>query len=622
MGCDLTESTTRDATVSNGRDLARWSLFVFAVALAARALELWELSDLRYFDLKLGDGRVYHLWAQEIAAGDWVGDRVFYQAPLYPYFLAVVYRIGGESLLMLRLLQILLGAIGCALLVQAGWRLFSKPVGIVAGLGLALYPPALFADVSLQKSVLDLFFVCAMLAVLAELIVRSEPKRLSFVGLGLILGALVLTRENALVLALVLLAWMLLRASHPMRERLAWAGLFAGGMAVLLLPVAIRNYAVSGDFHLTTSQFGHNFYIGNNPSADGTYAPLIYARGEPLIERDDAVRLAAEALGHEPTFAEVSDFYSGLAFDYIRSQPLDWVALLGRKAMLTINRVEAVDTQGHYAFAEHSRVLRATDWLLHFGLFVPLAVLGAWITWSMRGRLWPVYALAGAYAATLLLFYIFGRYRLPLVPILLLFAAAAVTGLPAFLRTGGRKAVSGGLAATAVVAVMANWPLLDAAYMESVTRYNLGNELAGKGLLRHAIREYERAIELHADSALANNNLGVIQARQKRYGIAQRHFERALEIAPDYAEAHFNLARALVDSYEREAAIESFRRGLEIDSSRPDVLVEMGRALLAEGRRDEAMESFGAALSLDASNREARKELARMQGRGAAATQR
>jgi hypothetical protein len=39
----------------------------------------------------------------------------------------------------------------------------------------------------------------------------------------------------------------------------------------------IRNYAVAGGFYLTTSQFGPNLYLGNNPRTDGTAGSLIAA---------------------------------------------------------------------------------------------------------------------------------------------------------------------------------------------------------------------------------------------------------------------------------------------------------------------------------------------------------
>ena len=66
---------------------------VWTGAFLLRSLYIWQIADAPFFELRIGDGEAYHLWAQRIAAGDWLGQDVFYQAPLYPYFLAVVYRI-------------------------------------------------------------------------------------------------------------------------------------------------------------------------------------------------------------------------------------------------------------------------------------------------------------------------------------------------------------------------------------------------------------------------------------------------------------------------------------------------------------------------------------------------
>ena len=60
--------------------------------------------------------------------------------------------------------------------------------------------------------------------------------------------------------------------------------------------VGIRNLAVGGEFKLTTSQFGANFFIGNNPSADGTYNSVRNQIGAPQFEGSDALRLAEKAL--------------------------------------------------------------------------------------------------------------------------------------------------------------------------------------------------------------------------------------------------------------------------------------------------------------------------------------
>ena len=47
----------------------------------------------------MGDSRGYDEWARRIAGGDWLGHEVFYQAPLYPYLLGVIYAIAGRHLL-------------------------------------------------------------------------------------------------------------------------------------------------------------------------------------------------------------------------------------------------------------------------------------------------------------------------------------------------------------------------------------------------------------------------------------------------------------------------------------------------------------------------------------------
>ncbi len=72
--------------------------------------------------------------------------------------------------------------------------------------------------------------------------------------------------------------------------------MFLAGLAIVLVPVAARNSYVGGGFYVTTSQFGPNFYIGNNPAADGTYQSLRFGRGAPEYERQDATELAERAL--------------------------------------------------------------------------------------------------------------------------------------------------------------------------------------------------------------------------------------------------------------------------------------------------------------------------------------
>ena len=137
------------------------------------------------------------------------------------------------------------------------------------------------------------------------------------------MGALSLTRENArLILAAVLLVWALgLRSQLTPRQRTLNAGVFVLGLTLILSPVAIRNRAVGGEWHLTTSQLGPNLYIGNNREADGTYAALREGRGNPEYERQDATELAEAATGRRLTPGEVSKLLVAKDSRGRRSQP-------------------------------------------------------------------------------------------------------------------------------------------------------------------------------------------------------------------------------------------------------------------------------------------------------------
>ena len=96
----------------NARQPARfvWQIIaVSSVALFARLSYVWQIRDSQFFDVLMGDARRYDSWASQIAAGDWIGQEVFYQAPLYPYFLGTFYAIAGHSLLAVRVCQAAIG---------------------------------------------------------------------------------------------------------------------------------------------------------------------------------------------------------------------------------------------------------------------------------------------------------------------------------------------------------------------------------------------------------------------------------------------------------------------------------------------------------------------------------
>src|SRR5439155_1166893 len=78
---------------------------------------------------------------------------------------------------------------------------------------------------------------------IAEITVRPKAAH-TFFWLGTTMGALALTRENALVFIVVILLWALFanpQSPIPNPLRVKRAALFLAGLAIVLAPVAARN---------------------------------------------------------------------------------------------------------------------------------------------------------------------------------------------------------------------------------------------------------------------------------------------------------------------------------------------------------------------------------------------
>ena len=628
---------------------------VWLLAFAVRVLYLWQIADAPFFGLRLGDAEAYHEWARRIAAGDWLGTGVFYQAPLYPYCLALIYSTVGESVAVVRLCQAMLGATSCALLGAAGIALFGR-AGLAAGLALAIYPSAIFYDGLLDKTSLMAFLVTALLWLLVTPGGASarRPWRRWF-GAGAVLGLLALTRENALILAVPVLVWALVTT----RVR-AHAVCFLTGLVIVLIPVGLRNLSRGGEFQLTTAQLGPNLYIGNRPGASGTYEPLVVGHGSAADERDDATRLAQQALGHPPTPREVSRYWTARALTAILDQPGGALRLLARKVAMTFGAAEVADTEAQGVYAEWSGLLRVLN-VFDFGVLLGLAAFGLVMSAGEKRRLWIVYALAATtYALSVAAFYVLGRYRFPLVPMLMLIAAGGVAS--AFRRKdagvadlsiassilpaeAGSYRLLLAVAAGAIAVLFAHVPLADergahaahyagiatalardpartrearqfyeralaAAPGHPATEFAFATFLSQSGRHTEAIPHYRAALAAWPDHSEAHFNLGLAFSSETRFDEAAHHFAASIRLRPDDADAHLALARALVALDRARDAISHYEHALAINPNEAAVHNDLGTTLANEGRVREALPHFERAVALDPVNERARQNVA------------
>src|SRR5262245_16629161 len=573
---------------------------VALLALVVRVAYLSQLHGTLPLSTLILDGRVFDIWAQQIAAGNWLGSEVFYQAPLYPYFLAVIYTLGGHNVMLVRAVQTALSIASCVQLAWAGARFFNRWTGTIAGVLLALYPVAWFFDSLVQKAALDLWFMTLLLALLGAL----QGRRASYllVGAGMVLGAFVLSRENAGLIYPIIVAHLWIAPQRePAARRLGHVALFTAGVALMLLPVVWRNHHVGGEFVLATS-LGPNLYIGNHAGASGRYEPLVTDRADPRFERADAARLAEQAVGAPLTPSQVSSYWLRRALADIRAQPGAWLRLLGWKLLMVFNTTELEDGEGIEVYGAYASLLGAFYRVLNFGVVLPLAVLGIWATRRAWRRLWVLYAIAAALAASTALFFVFARFRFTFVPIVLLFAAAALNAVPAMIASwrSGRwlRTWGPGCALAGAVAVLSNYPL-GLGSQDHVTYVNLGMGLLADGRPADAIEPLRRAVALRPSSAGAHHNLGQALMLLNRADEAVAEYELALRADPNFAMSHAALGHYHYVNHRPAEARTHLQRAVDLVPELPLLRVQLADVLANQNDPSGAIAQLREGLRLD-----------------------
>lgn len=507
-------------------------LAIALLAFLVRVVCLWQISHAPFFGLRMGDADLYHQWALAIARGDWRGSGVFYQAPLYPYVLALIYRIVGDGGAMVRFVHALVSTASCVLLGAAGIALFGD-LGAIAGVLLAVYPPAITLDLLLDKTVLVTFGITALLL----LIVMREFRGRAWLA-GATLGLLALTRDNALLLIVPVSAWLLVGNGTERR----WSAVAAclAGCALVLLPVATRNVIVGREFVLTTS-FGPNLYIGNHAGARGRYEPLVPGHGNAAYEQDDAILVAQRAEGRSLTPVEVSAFWARRAITFMWTHPLESALQWLRKLALTFNANELADTESQAVYAEWSPLLKALA-PFSFGVVFALAVFGGCLIAPQWRRVWILAGIVITYAITLAAFFVFARFRLLLVPVLLLLVAG---GAAAWRQTWARPLRRWAFAAVVPAVVIAYLPLENAKADRLLAYINIANAFSqDPATWAQASAFYDEALTLSPRSPAAHYGVGRLLAQMHRPADAIGHYRIAIDGWPDNENIRVDLGLA------------------------------------------------------------------------------
>jgi 4-amino-4-deoxy-L-arabinose transferase-like glycosyltransferase len=386
-----------------------WASIVLLAALPRLALmhavEIHPGSDAAWYhaaawSLALGDGLVVH------------GEPTAYRPPGYPALLALGYRAFTPDIRQAWFWGLLATAVLLVCFHALARHLHGETVARITTALLALYPPLVFMT---GQALSDLVFLAGLSALLVWWLARPKPRWTDAALAGLAISGLTLVRGAGLVL-LPVLALVLLAQIGP-RRALLGAAVMALACAVGLTPWLVRNHAVMGQVTLGTN-LGVNFYAGNRPGASGGVDsfdwPVAVLALPNEAHRDRALRDAA--------------------LEFIVARPMETAALLPRKLMhLYAFEFEAASglLQGHPA---GSPARLAAFGVSQFAYGVVLALLLARVlSWSHPGRhprgvQWVGWWVAAGVTALCLLTHGQDRYRLPILPWMVLEGAVWLAG--------------------------------------------------------------------------------------------------------------------------------------------------------------------------------------------------
>ncbi|MEA3409630.1 MAG: tetratricopeptide repeat protein, partial [Candidatus Eisenbacteria bacterium] len=579
----------------------------------------------------------------------------FFRAPLYPYLLGVVFSVFGESLQAARLLQAACAAATPVAIYFLGRRMFGEREALLGSALAALYP--LFIYFSNELLIVSLVVLLDVLLIGTLLRADESPSRGRWFAAGAVMGISAIARPSVVVFLPALFCWMWWRAritpggagasvrrlalSAAFRVGAARFAIVVLGVAAAVLPVTLRNYAVERDFVPIASQGGINFFIGNNSASDGASA-VLPVLGESW-ENEDAVRIAESQLGRELRPSEVSGFWYGKGREFLLGSPVAAARLYVRKFVLFWDSFELANNKDIYFFGRMSPVFRWLRWL-NFGIVAPLAVLGMFLTVRKNTAAMLAMLFVLSYMAGVLLFFVNARFRLPVVPFLLLFASAAVFRLGGLAARGRVKELLIALLALAGIGFFVNHDFYDTHVGDRAqTHMTLGRASAARGMHEDAVKEYRRAIEISPgyakaynsmglaleelgrdeealsaylssagkDSSLASvrNNIGSLLLGRGEVAEARVWFEEAVVLDQHMEQAHMNLGLVLAGEGDFGQAEYHFKCAVTADPLFKEAWDALGRVFEETGRFPEAAGAYGRAVEIDPTYAQARHDL-------------
>ena len=576
---------------------------LFLAALIVRIIYIYQIQTvpLINFVLKLPesfDQGFFSKVALKIAQGDWLlkeKNLLPGTAPVYAYFLGIIYKLFGFVPLAARIIQAFLGAAFCIILYFIGKETFNKSVGIISSFIASFYGIFIFYSEVLLRATLVTFLNVLLLLLLIKLTKKPNVK-LSFFS-AVVYELSFLTRQNILLPFILIWLFLSLRKT-PFKKLLRLGTAFIAGIFITFSPFLIRNFIVF-DKTIITPATSDGFWIGNTYDSPGV----------------DLVWL--------PTYKEMTEksqgsfIKTGLLFlEEVRKRPKAYINLYYRKIAMFLNGYEVPATLNYYLFRQFPTVLRF-PWF-SFTLVCPLALIGIILALFSKKNVSLLYVFWFALSAMVILFHIQARYRMPVIPLFIIFASYAlywcfnqikekkynrlailgVVIIPLFMFIKPDPSYRGYFQENRSFIRYADYTNLANSYI-----YKLGelkeDAASDERFINDAIKYLKKKIELFppARTAYYRFHLGLFYSQKGLAEQAKKEWEHVLLLQPGYEPAKINLTllKHKTGKVSKET-IEAFEKLIEENPNDPLLIQQLGYMYLSSGRVDDAIALYKEAI--------------------------
>lgn len=604
----------------------------FVLAFSIRLIYLYQMMSTPIFHGLVADAVKFDSFSLQILKGNFTDKESIYLSPLYPLFLALIYRLFGYSHLAVVLIQAIIDSLSCLLIYYIASTLTNKKVGIIASFTYACYGIAIFYTGILLAPTLVIFLTLLFIASLIVAEKRGKAPTL-FIS-GILLGLAALARPNIIFFLIFLPLWFftVLKKRAGSSKTIYGFLLLIVGLFAVMIPFSIRNYSIDKRLSPLPVQGGINFYIGNNSQATGHFRSPYGISSSPIEQGKTSIGYAEKQLGTSLTPSQASRYWMFKGFEFIKNKPLDAFSLYMKKCVY-FWRKEELPSNVDYSLSKNLVPLFRFPFI-SFGIIAPFALLGMILSFTRKTNLQLVILFIVSYMIAVTTFFVTARYRLPVVPFLIICSSYALFCLAKMLQAKDVKSVAIAGSALAIFFIGIHKdvkcfalvpppihycnlgvayhkqgnldkaiPTLKKAFLIDPNcfeaHYNLGNVYVERGLLDEAIDEYKKALKLNPDDTTLYNNLGMTYGKKGLMDEAIVQFNHALTVNPNLENAYYNRGTTFAKQGRLEEAISDFEKALSLNPDYAKAQFNLAMAYHEKGMRNEAVIHFKKAMAID-----------------------